>query len=150
MVWSNFSTVDFNLSWSCDVDLGNLITTPIAEPNQGYFLKAGKTQTLAWYQDFSSLFQEEVDGNVTIFPVGGAIIGIQIHVPVQVASIGTAPYYQVGQSDSTGAGFSWTGDYNSEGYKFPNLPANIGSIVVQPQASHSSLTMNIDVNPPNQ
>jgi hypothetical protein len=151
MIWNNLTEVDFILGWECNVDLGNLIQSPIPEPNSSYHLKPNQAQTLSWYQGFSSVFQEQVDGNITIWPVDtdketSEIIGVQIHVPRQFAEIGTAPYYQVGQSDSMGAGFSWTDDYTSEGYKFANIPPGIGSIVVEPSASHTSLTMVVNIN----
>jgi len=130
--WQNFSPQSFSVKWEFYNPFANLITTPKDS------LHASDTTSLSWYQAFSTGWSQECDGSVLLTGSDGVSFGVNIHVPQQIADIGTAPYYQVWQGTGTP---DWESSVqrNSEPYIFQGL--SCGAVKVVASASHSSLSL---------
>lgn len=135
--WRNFSSQSLSLvNWYCSTDsvLGTVSTSPGQTLNSG-----GGQESLSWSQTMSAIASGLTDGDIVWRTPNGTVVGVRIHVPLQIGPFGTAPYYKIkiGGSD-------WSGEYTSDVYTFDKGQTGL-NITVRPIAAHSNLTLNIDV-----
>lgn len=71
----------------------------------------------------------------------GQIIGVKIHVPVQVFEIGTAPYWYV--TNTNPPNWEKSGSNPSSPYTWPKIDGV--NVVARPTAGHSSLTVEVTI-----
>ena len=135
--WLNVSSKPLTLvRWSCDTDsvLGTIITSP------GETLVDGHGQeSLSWSQSASAIASGLTDGEVEWKTPNGTIVGVQIHVPLQIGPFGTAPYYRTKINDE-----GWSGDYTSDVRTFSKDQTGV-NITIRPTAGHSNLSLVIEV-----
>ncbi|KAI1046922.1 hypothetical protein LB505_013725 [Fusarium chuoi] len=101
------------------------------------------TQALAWSWLASGWAQGEMDGYCIWNTPRGSWFGVNIHVPVQILGIGTAPYYQVAWSE-TGKN-EWHTPVDDPATPF-TFPKTLGyEIEIKTQCGHASIVANVFV-----
>lgn len=137
-IWENKSSTPFHLlSWNCDTDtaLGTVNTSP------GANLPAGVgVEKLAWTQALSTFAGGLTDGEIVWHDGKGNKFGVQIHVPLQILFIGTAPYYRTRTGND-----DWAGQYTSDTITFDKSKVGGYNITIHPTAEHSSLALKIEI-----
>jgi hypothetical protein len=130
--WQNFSSHNFSVKWDFRNSLANVISSPKDT------LKASDSTSLSWYQAFGTGRTQECNGYIILTGDDGVSFGVNIHVPEQIADIGTPPYYQVWQGTGTP---QWDASKKrkAEPYIFQGLSCR--DVKVVSEASHSSLSL---------
>ena len=137
-IWINTSSTTFTLeSWGCSTDtvLGTVNISP------GNTLEAGAgVEKLEWSQALSTIASGYTDGEMVWKDKNGTKIGIQIHVPIQVFFMGTAPYYRVKLNNG-----DWEGERHSEEYTFDTAKTPSYKVTVRPTAEHSTFALKVEI-----
>ncbi|KAG0200491.1 hypothetical protein B0O80DRAFT_492399 [Mortierella sp. GBAus27b] len=138
--WINQSNTPFH-KYDCRLvtAAGQVLETVHTRP--GEMLKVNESETFSWSQALSHIGTGPFDGYV-IWSMGlndKYKFGVNIHVPTQVFSIGTAPYYKIKVDDR-----DWEGEYTSDPYVFPteNLPF---AIEVKAITSHTTIEVTVRI-----
>ncbi|WP_143273368.1 hypothetical protein [Azospirillum palustre] len=127
--------------WILEAGVGSLNTSPGTE-----LIAESGSQVMS----ASEILSTVADGPYEIYctwynPNTKARFGVRIHVPLQVADIGTAPYwytsYDNNGGENTAPNWTTSGDDPSQPFTWPG---SIGcNIIATPTASHSNLSIEV-------
>ncbi|KAK1973249.1 hypothetical protein LZ30DRAFT_42272 [Colletotrichum cereale] len=122
-------------------DMEHLVQTPDATPTP---LTFEVPTVLSWYN--SLFFGEQSSDGWLVVKTPKGLVGVNIHVPVRVASIGTEPYYQVWH-DESGADvpnpIPWTTPVDDPAKPY-TFPSSVGyQVTVKPTSSGTTLFVNV-------
>ncbi|ENH67083.1 hypothetical protein FOC1_g10004716 [Fusarium oxysporum f. sp. cubense race 1] len=95
----------------------------------------------AWFFSNGAWAQGEMDGYSIWYAPNGSWFGVNIHCPVQVIGIGTAPYYEVAWSEWGKETFFKPVDEPHMSFDFPR---SLGyNIQIKPQSGHSTILVDV-------
>ncbi|KAG0203303.1 hypothetical protein B0O80DRAFT_492396 [Mortierella sp. GBAus27b] len=137
--WINQSSTTFVRSAYAVNAAGNPLETEHMRPGEKLKAREG-SETLSWSQGLSTLATGPFDSYVIWSTEDHSYsFGINIHIPVQIYMIGTAPYYQVQINNG-----EWQGEYTADPYVFPtdNFPF---VIEVKSVAHHTTLAITVHI-----
>ncbi|KAG7435275.1 hypothetical protein NW756_002072 [Fusarium oxysporum] len=129
---------------------GDLLTLYDAQVHPSFILsvkampdkhfRTGST-SLAWFFTNGAWAQGEMDGYSIWYAPNGSWFGVNIHCPVQIIGIGTAPYYEVAWSEWGKETFFKPVDEPHMSFDFPR---SIGyNIQIKPQSGHSTILVDV-------
>jgi len=102
--------------------------------------RTGST-SLAWFFTNGAWAQGEMDGYCIWYTPNGSWFGVNIHCPVQIIGIGTAPYYEVAWSEWGKETFFKPVDEPFMSFDFPR---SLGyDIQIKPQSGHSTIIVDV-------
>ncbi|CZR46558.1 uncharacterized protein FPRO_12007 [Fusarium proliferatum ET1] len=105
--------------------------------------RTGST-TLAWFFTNGAWAQGDMDGCCMWYAPNGSWFGVNIHCPVQIFGIGTAPYYEVAWSEWGKETFFKPVDEPFISFDFPR---SLGyDIQIEPQSGHSAIIVDVIIN----
>ncbi|KAI1049370.1 hypothetical protein LB506_005080 [Fusarium annulatum] len=105
--------------------------------------RTGST-TLAWFFTNGAWAQGDMDGYCIWYAPNGSWFGVNIHCPVQIFGIGTAPYYEVAWSEWGKETFFKPVDEPFISFDFPR---SLGyDIQIEPQSGHSAIIVDVIIN----
>lgn len=126
--------------WTAPSDAAFTINT---SPNDT--LKGGNgVEVLAWSQFGNTMggggTEDYADGQVVWKAPNGKCFGVRIHIPVQILSIGTSPYYQT----KTSPDGDWGGENRNEPYNFDKTDLGF-AITAKAEAGHESMQVVVTI-----